>query len=462
MNSAGMNVYWRSPLWIQNMLSSIKGYQLRRLRYGGIFKEELERLEKSQWMSASDFANLQTDMLRQTIQHAYENVPYYRELLDTLSLKSSDFVSLADLQKLPILTKATVRQNLGRFISKQAPLMSIIYYRTSGSTGTAMPLACNAEAIQKDWAVMWRANRRFGVDFTARGAHFPGKIIVPPSQQSPPFWRSNTFANQKIFSVFHISNSNVAHYIDELDRWAPDYWYGYASAMSLLCKHAKRIGRLCNPPPKAIFAGSEKVYPTDREVMMEVGRCKVMSGYGSQEYVCRIMECEAGSFHIDSEYGTVEIVGDDGEPSTTGRLVATGFANKVMPLIRYYTGDLAKWAEGQCTCGRESPRVAEIIGRMEDSILTPDGRTIGHGILVHLVSLNVIESQLYQPDRHTIVMRIVKDRRYTSDDEKLIERALRAKLGTSMDILFHYMDVLPRTSAGKVRAIVSDVNQNKF
>jgi phenylacetate-CoA ligase len=260
-----------------------------------------------------------------------------------------------------------------------------------------------------------------------------------------------------MFSVFHISRATVNEFMDELDRWCPDYWGGYPSAMSLLCKHAARMGRACESRPKAIFAGSEKVYPDDREAMRRVAGCSVMSGYGSREYVCRILECERGTFHADPEYGIVEIVGDDGEPARSGRLIATGFANRVMPLIRYDTGDLASWAEGECECGRESLTVSEIMGRIEDCIVTADGRTIGRISGACLGSANVIESQIYQPDPQTIVMRIVRDRKYGAKDELTILRGLRAKLGSSLAIRFEYTDALPRTPGGKLRAVVSDV-----
>jgi phenylacetate-CoA ligase len=187
-----------------------------------------------------------------------------------------------------------------------------------------------------------------------------------------------------------------------------------------------------------------------------------MSGYGSQEYVCRIMECEQGSFHLNPEYGIMEIIGDNGLPAKTGRLVATGFANKVMPLIRYDTGDIAEWADAPCACGRESPIVGRIIGRIEDHILTPEGFTIGHIPVRHFLSTNVIESQIYQPDLHNIVMRIVKDSKYTTKDEASMLQGLRKMVGPSLNIRFEYMETLPRTIGGKLRAIVSDVNQNNF
>jgi len=458
MPGISMKIYSYSPIWVQNILSSLKGYQLRKLRYGGIFKEELEKLDRSQWWPKEDLIYQQNENLQKTIQYAYKNVQYYKELFDTLKLVPSDFRTIEDLQKLPILTKKIVRIHFNKFISTSVPKNSIIHYSTSGSTGSPLPLACDAATIQKDWAIMWRANRRFGVDYTARGAHFPGKVIVPSTQYNPPFWRSNSFANQKIFSVYHIGPNTVNHYLDELDRWAPDYWYGYSSAMSLISKYALQIGRRCSSPPKAIFAGSEKVYPDDRKAMMKVGQCKVMSGYGSQEYVCRIMECEKGSFHVDTEYGIAEIIGDDGLPAKSGRLVATGFANKVMPLIRYDTGDLSEWYDGQCPCGRKSPRIKEIIGRIEDYITMFDGRTIGRLSSVVLVSKNVIESQIYQPDLHTIVIRIVKDKNYTLKDEAAILKALREKVGSLVDIRCVYVDALPKTSSGKLRAIVSDVH----
>jgi phenylacetate-CoA ligase len=456
-SSLAMTLYHGSPLWTQNLLSSLRGYQLRRLRYGGIFLSVLESLAESQWFSAEEIAALQEERLRQTVRHAYQSVPYYHELFASLGLSPADIRSAADLAKLPILSKETVRRHFPQFISSAVPRRSIRFYRTSGSTGAPLPLACDAATVQTDWAHMWHTHRMFGVDYTARGAHFPGKTIVPADQKTPPFWRSNRLANQEIFSVFHIGPKTAASYLDELGRWMPEYWYGYPSAMALLCKHAEAIGRVCLPPPRAIFAGSERVYPRDRDTMMRVAQCRVMSGYGSQEYVCRILECDRGVFHLHPEFGIAEIVDEDGQPAVSGRLIATGFANRVMPLIRYDTGDLAQWADGTCVCGRQSPLVADILGRTHDCIVTPDGRTLGHVPLVHVLSCNVLEGQLYQPDRDTLVVRIVKQCSFTSKDEADILKSLRQQVGASMKLRCEYLDVLPRTAAGKLRTVVSDV-----
>ena len=77
------------------------------------------------------------------------------------------------------------------------------------------------------------------------------------------------------------------------------------------------------------------------------------------------------------EVGIIEIVDTAGRPvgpGVEGELICTGLQNMLQPLIRYRIGDTARWAVDQyCACGRHSPILEGIDGRVEDA----DGTTVG-------------------------------------------------------------------------------------
>ena len=109
-------------------------------------------------------------------------------------------------------------------------------------------------------------------------------------------------------------------------------------------------------------------------------------------------------------------------PDNIRKVVATGFKNYAMPLIRYDIGDLVTLSNETCTCGRESPIIEKIDGRMDSYILTPDGKRLGRLGFLFYHCKNIKEAQIVQNELSTVIFRIVKNHNYNEQDEKqLIE-----------------------------------------
>jgi phenylacetate-CoA ligase len=82
---------------------------------------------------------------------------------------------------------------------------------------------------------------------------------------------------------------------------------------------------------------------------------------------------------VHSEHCLVEILDQNGRPCApgeTGFVIATGFRNFAMPLIRYNTGDLAEATDGRCPCNRTLPSFGEITGRYGRIAHLPPGTMI--------------------------------------------------------------------------------------
>jgi hypothetical protein len=74
--------------------------------------------------------------LRQLVRHAYDNVPYYRRLFDEAGIEPRDIRGLADLERIPVTTKAAL-QSLGRseMLTSGMSAARLIARQTNGSTG---------------------------------------------------------------------------------------------------------------------------------------------------------------------------------------------------------------------------------------------------------------------------------------------------------------------------------------
>src|SRR5437879_253705 len=99
------DLYSRLPIPIQNLACCWYGWRESQIRFGRSFHQRLASLCQSEWWSANEIEAFQNAALRKLIHHAYEHVPYYRDLMCSLRLHPDDIRCRQDLPKLPILTK---------------------------------------------------------------------------------------------------------------------------------------------------------------------------------------------------------------------------------------------------------------------------------------------------------------------------------------------------------------------
>jgi phenylacetate-CoA ligase len=152
----------------------------------------LAELLESEKFSRSDIEEYQNEKLRELIAHAYENVPYYREVMDNLRLVPADIRTREDLPKLPLLTKELVRQNSDKLISRITDKRELQYKHTGGTTGTSLHFLFGQAVTAFQWALWWRHRKRFGLELGDLHVNFTGKLVVPPEQRSRIYWRWNS------------------------------------------------------------------------------------------------------------------------------------------------------------------------------------------------------------------------------------------------------------------------------
>jgi phenylacetate-CoA ligase len=166
-------------------------------------------------------------------------------------------------------------------------------------------------------------------------------------------------------------------------------------------------------------------------------------------------ECPSGRLHVDEDFAFVEFV-----PTGHGagyRVVGTNLTNRAFPLIRYDVGDVAQVSGQTCGCGRPGRIVDGIDGRREDYVVLPSGAMVGRLDHIFKNQVRVREAQIYQPDLSRVVLRLVGATGFTTRDEQALIGAARTWLGDGLRIEIEHLQALPRTPAGKLRFVVSDV-----
>ena len=123
-----------------------------------------------------------------------------------------------------------------------------------------------------------------------------------------------------------------------------------------------------------VFFGGERLYESDEKELRERFNTKIIAapGYGTVDtwyigYQC--LESPRDLFHAHDDLTYIEIVDEESgrhcDPGAVGMLYATPFVRRLTPVVRYRVGDLARWVDGPCPCGRTTRRFA-LLGRGDD------------------------------------------------------------------------------------------------
>jgi phenylacetate-CoA ligase len=336
-------IYNNSPIWVQNFLCTIKGFQERRLRFGKVFDQKLESLLQSEWYSEQEITEYKNKEISELVHLAY-NIEYYHELFKSNKLSPSDILCEEDLYKIPILTKEDVRSNYKK-------LLNINYHKqikiqhTSGSTGKSLTFNMSEDAINFRWAIWFRHRSRFGIKLNDKYATFTGLPVVPLTQSKPPYYRVNIPMNQTIFTMHHMSKDKVPSIVEKLNGEDFIYYSGYPSIIYNLAILIEELNLQITNPPQVIFTGAENLYENQRIKIAQIFKCIVTDQYGFSEGAGNASRCEHDLFHEDFEFGVLQCdqTNHNFESSFSGEIIATGFANLAMPFIRYKVGDTATW-----------------------------------------------------------------------------------------------------------------------
>ena len=430
-------LYDSLPVWMQGLAATVVGAGYFRQKYGRVFHEMLETLGRNEKKSRDELRRDQQQASKRLLAYAVQHVPYYRE----------QKFSPETLGDWPILEKKTIAAAPEKFLSDEFSPGELRELHTSGTTGTPLVVRFSRDYHQMEMAFRWRHKAWAGVPFLSSSAYLSGHPVVPASQTRPPFWRVDRIEKRLLCSSYHLAPQNLPSYVEALTRFAPDLVHGYPSSLYVLAQYMTEKN-VQSVRPRAVFTASETLLEFQRATIEAAFGTQVFNWYGNTEMTCNIVQCAAGHLHYRTDYGVLELLSD-------GAMICTGLNNRAMPLIRYRVGDRAVAAEGTCPCGVAFPLIGRVEGRIEDYVRTPDARMVGR--LDHLFKdvQHVREAQVVQTRLDEIVLRIVRTDGYSPQDEQIVLKEARQRLGHAMQVRFEYVDAIERTAAGKFRFIVS-------
>jgi len=441
-------------------LKYIYGIIPPRFRYSKVFWDTYNFLQESQWWSREKLEEYQMQQLSKILHHAYENVPYYRRIFDERGLKPKDIQDLNDLKKLPYLTKEIMQENLKDLIARNYSRSKLQYVTTGGSTGIPMGFYSERGVSEaRESAFILSLWNRVGFKMGDKCIVLRGNVVR--SADKGIFWEYDPANKHLILSSYHMTDETLPGYTSKIREIKPDFIQAYPSAITILARFMKENNVAFFPSVKAVLCGSENLYSWQRELLENIFRCRVYSWYGHAERAALAGECEKSIYyHIQPEYGIVELIGRNGELVTKenemGEIVATGFNNFICPFIRYKTMDFAVYSNIKCGCKRNYSLLKRLDGRLQEFIVTRTGRLISMtAINMHSdVFDNIRQFQFYQEKRGEVIFNISRKETYTDQDTERIRNELYKKLGNDMELVIHFVNHIPRTQSGKYRFLI--------
>lgn len=454
-------VFDHLPVFTQNFVVSIAGRQRFWNRYSPHFHAVLEQWQRTIDGPEAVLKEIQRSRLLHLVERARDHSPFFKDLPAPSYASDANEAIEETLAQMPVLEKKVYRENTEDIVTRDIPSRMLRRGMTSGTTGTALRLYYTRETEAEEYATVWRLREELGVGLYDPHCTFTGKIIVPVPQTRPPFWRHNSYSNQLLFSVYHMSPGNLELYVDRLHEDDAEYVNGYPSALHLVAREMLATGTtLTRGKLKAIFTSSESLLAFQRDDIEEAFGAKVWDRYGSAEFAVSMTGCSEENLHVDMEYCIVEVEPiEETDEYVRGQLLVTGLGNNATPFIRYRIGDVGTRLKAPCPCGRPGDVFRDIDGRVEDFIVTPSGRMIGRMDHIFKSMEQVEEAQILQTTPAGIDVVYVPGPKFDSATEAKLLREISTRLGDEIHVSLHSVASIAREANGKFRAVKSTVGK---
>lgn len=326
---------------------------------------------KHETMSRSELKSLQLSRLKEIVTYAYERVPFYKKKYDEAGVKPSDIKTLEDIQKLPFVTKADLRENYPYgFLAVPVSELARIH-ASSGTSGKPTVVAYTKEDME-NWTecvarlVVAAGGRSddivqicfgYGLFTGALGLHQGweriGAAVIPASTGNS---ERQLMLMKDLGATAIVATPSYALHLAEVMEKSGMKPEDFKLRVGMFGSEAS------SEEMHRELAEKLHLFPTDNYGLSELIGPGVS---GECEYKC--------GMHINEDHFYPEIVDpatlEPTDGSDYGELVLTSLTKKSMPMIRYRTKDVTKIDYSPCKCGRTTARMAKLKGRTDDMLI---------------------------------------------------------------------------------------------
>lgn len=428
------------------------------------FNEEFETLPRVALEA------LQLKRLKATLDRVYNNVPFYRKSMDSVSMTPESVTSLSDLQRLPFTTKQDMRDSYP-YALFAAPMEEIVrIHASSGTTGKPTVVGYTKRDID-NWADLMART------LVTAGAHkgdiihnaygyglFTGGLGV------------HNGAERLGASVIPISGGNTARQLMIMQDFGSTVITCTPSYALFMAEDARAEGLdFKNFKLRVGIFGAEPWSEAMRGEIEAKLNLTALDIYGLSEIMGPgvAQECFEGKcgLHIWEDHFIPEIInsttGEILPEGEKGELVITTITKQGIPLIRYRTRDITSITYEPCVCGRTHARISRLSGRSDDMLIIRGVNVFPSQIESILVGIEGVEPHyLLIVDRKdnldTLQIQVEVDERIFSDEIKVlqslareIEKEIKDMLGVTCSVKMVEPKTIQR-SEGKAKRVIDN------
>lgn len=426
---------WTSEFMYKNFLKRIPMYL------------DTKALMESQVWPRVDLRRLQMTRLEETLASAARISMWHKRFTASQFNPNAPFDALA-FSRLPLnVKKDFTSRHHGQFTLPKWRGRLLINH-TSGSTGQPLRFCQDGNYELRQYAVCERMLRT-----ATGGERVP--VVAVRARMRPGF-----SLDPRHFFFLRGFNS-VRHRLPQLLEHLEAYdgrviLYGFSSALLELARVCSERG--ITIPCKSIVASGEALQPEQRRELRDVFKVDVYLCYTTSELGWLGYECEHHRIHLNEESAYVEITDGSGTPlppGTEGKIVVTPFDTRVMPFIRYDTGDRGSINEGPCPCGR-TLRTIEVWGRYVEYVTFADNRVVS---LLDVSSAfdryarAVQQFQIVQTGDRSVTVRVIPRKFFESLKHEIADELVRL-IHPGLRIDWKIVETIPEGQNGKARYFV--------
>ena len=430
-------------------------------------------LSRNQWLEPAKLRLLQEKRLREIIEHAYSNVPLYKEKFDAAGVKPEQIKSLVDLQKLPFTTKQEVRDGMPeRSIARGFGPGNCIRASTSGTSGGSMPVFYDKRFMDYCMAA-WRFRKKLAI-----GVKPWQKTMVitygglmasrrdPDQSEGMAGTKRKSLGRESLGPVVRLLRgreslvtvgTDADEVLDQMIKYDPKFIRGTPSYLRLLAEAMADRG-MEGLVDKVVRTEGEVQDEETRRYLESSFKCTVFDEYSSWDFGNGAWQCaKREGHHIDADLLIMEVVrgNESASPGEMGEIVVTNLLNFAMPLIRYRVGDLGVLDDKTCSCGRGLPLLKSIEGRRADCFALPGGQLVTPLTIMNAIqgTPGVSRYQAVQDSKNKVRIEVMRrENDPTVSNDALAARCHRV-LGGDVEIEVSFTD--RKNLKAKFRPVVS-------
>ncbi len=406
---------------------------------GKILKRYLVDVDRLDRISEESLHRYQDKRLRQLVRFA-DSVPLYHEKFQAAGIQPSDITGIADLHRLPFVTKEDLKRYYpDGIISNQIRKDSLVEVSTSGTTGKVLPLYVDLLDIVMGLFAYMRTLHEYSLSIWKDRITIIGDFAPHTAESGyvtrglqPRFNLTGLFKNVQWLNT----NDDPKKVIAAINEFQPEFIGGYVGMLGHLAL-LKETGSGDNIWPRYIAATGSVLDSFLKSYIEKTFQTKVFEVYGATESGLIGFQCKQGSYHLMSDLVYAEFLrnGIPVQSGDAGEMIITKFHGSGTPILRYNAiNDIVAPLHGTCPCGKAGSLIKKVYGRNDLALYRSDGTVllpstfseIYSKLLYELRTNKVRNTKLIQHDFTNLEIQVV------------IDETLRS-IGPSVEEIFEFL-----------------------